>query len=387
MEDLVQIPEAIGAGKARIELSFDSWKDGRVASATVEVPVVFLDVKDSPQLRATLRGHTDLVSDLAFAPDGKTLASCSRQGEVKLWDVAAAKEKRALSQSGRYVLGLAFLSDGSTLATSWSEAFGQDSKALPSSHLGREIKGYRGGITLWDTETGKKRGVLQRQPPHGVNNIALSPDGKTLAAREVWRENDGKDSKDCIALWDVTTGKVRLDLALKDPGAMAFAPDNKTLAVSTVAGVQLFDVATGQKRGKIGEGNNHLYALAFAPDGKTLAGCSLQGTVFLWDTVRSVEKARLRHGDSPKACCLALAFAPDGKTLAVGIGPRNIYINEPAEIVLWDLSSREKCATLRGHVGNIWALAFNKDGTLLASGGVDNTIKLWNVASRSASKR
>ena len=370
-----------------MELSFDAWKDGQVRPATIEVPVVRLDVKDSSQLRATLRGHTDLISALASAPDDKTLASCSRKGEVKLWDVTSAKEKRTLSQSGRYVMSLAFLSDGSTLATSCSEAFGTDGKTLPSSHLGREIKGYRGGITLWDSATGKKRGVLQRQPPRGVNRIALSPDGKTLAANEFWREDDGKDSKDCIAVWDVASGKVGRDLDLTDPGVIAFAPDSKTLAVSTLKGVQLFDIATGQKRGKLDSGNNYLSALAFTPDGKTLAGCGLQGTVYLWNIVRGVEKARLRHGDSPNSCSMALAIAPDGKTLAVGIGPRNIYINEPAEIVLWDLARGEKRLTLRGHVGNIWALAFNKDGTLLASGGVDNTIKLWNVAPRSASKR
>lgn len=368
-------------------MSFDAWKDGRVSPAAVEVPVVRLDVKDSPQLRATLRGHTDLVSALAFAPDGKTLASCSRQGEVKLWDVASMKEQRTLSQSGRYVLSLAFLSDGSTLATSWSEAFGQDGKTLPRSYVGREVKGYRGGILLWDTATGKKGDVLQRQPPRGVNDIALSPDGKTLAAKEFWRENDGRATKSGITLWDVASGKVRRELDLTDPGAMVFAPNSKTLAVSTGEGVQLFDMATGQKRGKLAEDNNSLFALAFAPDGKTLAACSLQGTVYLWDTVRGGEKARLRNGNSPKACSLALAFSPDGKTLAVGAGPGNIYTVEPAEIVLWDLASGEKRLTLRGHVGNIWALAFNKDGSLLASGGVDNTIKLWDIAPHSASKR
>jgi WD40 repeat protein len=351
------------------------------------VPIALLDVKDSPQLRATLRGHTDLISALAIASDGKTLATCTRQGEVKLWDVTSAKEKRTLSQSGKFVLGLAFLSDGSTLATSWSEPFGKDGKALTGSYLGRDVKGYRGGIKLWDVTTGKECGVLQRQSPRGVNHIALSPDGKILAAKEFWRENDGKVSKGNIALWDVATGKILRDLDITDPGSMAFAPDGKTLVISTGEGMQLFDVATGKKRGKLGDDKVSLFALAFASDGKTLAGCDLQGNVHLWDVVRGVEKACLRHGGPAKARSLALAFAPDGKALAVGVGPGNAYVIEPGEIVLWDLATHEKRLTLRGHVGDIWALAFNGDGSLLASGGVDNTVKLWDIAPRSASKR
>jgi WD40 repeat protein len=351
------------------------------------MPVALLDVKDSPQLRATLRGHTGLVSALAFAPDGKTLATCTRQGEVKLWAVASAREKRTLSQSGRFVLDLAFLSDGSTLATSWSEPFGKDGKTLPTSYTGREVKGYRGGIKLWDTSTGQERGVLQRQSPRGVNKIALTPDGKILAAKEFWRENDSKDSKSCIALWDVATGKLLHDLDIKDPGSMVFAPDGKTLAVNAAEGVLLFDVAAGKKRGKLGDSKSSVFAMAFAPDGKTLAGCNNRGTVYLWDVARGVEKARLRHGGFARPCCLALAFAPDGQTLAVGVGPGNLYIAEPSEIVLWDLATHQKRLTLRGHVGDIWALAFNREGSLLASGGVDNTVKLWNISPRSASKR
>jgi WD40 repeat protein len=375
----------VGAGKARIELSFDAWEDGRVAPATVEVPVSLLDVKDSPQLRATLRGHSDLVWVLVFAPDGKTLASCTRrQGEVKLWDVASAKEQRTLSQLGKFVHGLAFLPDSSTLASSWLEPIGKDGKTLTSSATA--LKGYRGGIKLWDTTTGKERGDWQRQTPRAVSFIALSPDGKTLAAREFWRENDGKRTKDNLALWDTATGKVRRDLDIAEPGRLVFSPDSKTLAVSISEGVQLFDVATGEKRGKLGDSKSSPSALAFAPDGKTLAGC-LQGTVHLWDVARGVEKARLRHGGTAKACILALAFAPDGKTLAVGVGPGNVYVNEPSEIVLWDLTTHEKRLTLHGHVGDIWALVFNSDGSILASGGVDNTVKLWNIAPRSASKR
>jgi WD40 repeat protein len=383
LEDLVQVPEAVGAGKARVELSFDAWKEGKVTPATVEVPVAVLDVKDSPQLRATLRGHAEPVGSAAFAPDGKTLATCAYQGEVKLWDVASLKERRTLSQAGT-VIRLAFLTDGSTLATSWYEPFGKDDKTLKGAYRRTDLKGYRGGIKLWDAATGKERGDWQRSSPRGVTGFALSPDGKTLAAKEIWRENEGKeDAKSGIALWDVGTGKVIRDLDIR-AGSLAFAPDGKTLAVSTTGSVQLFDVSSGQKRGKLGEIKTYIYALAYAPDGKTLAGCDYQGTVYLWDAAGGKEQARLHHGETQSASCLA--FSPDGKTLAVSVGPQNGRVVEAGEIVLWDAAKHEKRLTLRGHVGNVRTLAFNADGTLLASGGMDKTVKLWDIAPRSVRK-
>jgi WD40 repeat protein len=370
---------------ARIELSFDAWKDGRVSPATVEMPVAVLDVKDSEQIAATLRGHTDPVSSVAFAPDGKTLATCTHQGKVKLWDVESAKERRTLDQSGS-TLGLAFLPDGRTLATSWFEPFGKDGKALTSPYRAKEVKGFRGGVKLWDLTTGKERGVLQRQSPRGVTSIALSPDGKMLAAEEAWRENDGKDIKGGVALWDVAAGKVVRDFN-EDAFALAFAPDGKTLAINPRKGegVLLWDVAGGRQRGKLGGDKINIRALAFSPDGKLLAGCDFQGTVHLWDASSGEEKAVLQHSDSQTASCLA--FAPDGKTLAVGVGPRNSQDIEPGEVVLWDTATSKKRLTLHGHIGNVLSLSFSADGALLASGGLDKTIKLWNIASRAASKR
>src|SRR5262249_24006591 len=164
---------------ARIELSFDAWKDGRVAPATVEVPVTVLVVKDSEQIRATLRGHTAPVTALAFAPDGKTLATCTRRGEIKLWDVDSAKERRTLTQPCM-VLDLAFLPDGRTLAAPSHEAFGKDGRTLTLPYAVKDVKGHRGGIKLWDVTTGKHRGLLQRQSPRGVTGIALSPHGRML---------------------------------------------------------------------------------------------------------------------------------------------------------------------------------------------------------------
>ncbi|MHB1424561.1 MAG: WD40 repeat domain-containing protein [Gemmataceae bacterium] len=371
-------------------MSFDAWKDGRVSPATVEVPVAVLDVKDSPQIRATLRGHTGPVSTVVFTPDGKTLATATYKGEVKLWDAETGEERRSLSLSGS-ISRVVFFPDGRTIATPWYEPFGKDGKTLSGSYRRTDVKGYRGGIRLCDAATGKERGVLQRSSPRGFFGISLSRDGKMLAAEEIWREEDDykdakKDAKTGIALWDVATGKVIRDLD-SNAGSLAFAPDGKTLAVSTGygEGVKLLDVATGKERGKCAAEKTYISELAFTPDGKTLAGCNHQGTVYLWDAARGEEKAHLQHGETQMASCLA--FAPDGKTLAVGVGPRNSRVIEGGEIVLWDPATREKRLTLRGHIGNVRALTFNADSTLLASGGVDNTVKLWDIAPRSASKR
>jgi WD40 repeat protein len=165
---------------------------------------------------------------------------------------------------------------------------------------------------------------------------------------------------------------------------MAFTPDSATLAVATDDGVLLWEVASGRQRGKVEGDKVYVRVLAFSPDGKILAGCDYRGGVHLWDVSSGKEKAQLQHGDSQVAYCLA--FAPDGKTLAVGVGPRNSRIIEPGEIVLWDTATFKKRLALRGHVGQVWSLAFSPDGKLLASGGVDKTVKLWNVAPSAASE-
>src|ERR1700676_1143729 len=75
-----------------------------------------------PKLRDTLKGHTDIVSSVAFSPDGKTLASGSRDNTIKLWDVQQGKERATLSGHTNKVSSVAYSPDGKTMASgSWDK--------------------------------------------------------------------------------------------------------------------------------------------------------------------------------------------------------------------------------------------------------------------------
>jgi WD40 repeat protein len=194
----------------------------------------------------------------------------------------------------------------------------------------------------------------------------------------VWQEGDGKGRKAGVTLWDLATGRVRTTLPGHDyAGSLAISPDGKTLAQGA-EGVRLYDLTTGRERATLpGEARRWINSLAFAPDGRTLAGADYQGTVTLWDVATGKVKGRLEHGPDGRVC--GLAFSPDGATLAVAVGSRGREI-EAREVALWDPAALRRRLTLWGHKGQVLSVAFSPDGKLLASGGADNAVRLWDVA-------
>ena len=344
--------------------------DGRtVATASGDKTVRLWDVSDRNrprQLGQPLTGHPKAINAVAFAPDGRTLATASGDKTVRLWDVSDRNRPRQLGQplTGHtdWVVGVAFAPDGRTLA---SASFDKT-------------------VRLWDVSDRDRPQPLGK-PLTGhtsaINGVAFAPDGRTLASAS----NDAT-----VRLWDVSDRDRPQPLGKPLTGhtsainGVAFAPDGRTLAsASNDATVRLWDVSDRDRPQPLGKPltghTGTVYGVAFAPDRPILATTSYDATVRLWDfSDRDRPQPLGKPLTGHTGPVLKMAFAPDGHTVATA------SLDKTA--ILWDLTDRGEPRQLGqpliSHTDGVYALTFARDGRTLATASFDKTVILWDVSYR-----
>ena len=118
-------------------------------------------------------------------------------------------------------------------------------------------------------------------------------------------------------------------------------------------------------------------SMAFSPNGELLASGGDDWTFRLWDVSEKQNIATLRHiSDQIQSQVKAVAFSPDGELIATA----------GQDVKLWEVSDQTETATLQ-HDEYVWALAFSRDGKLLAAGDGGGTVKVWDVQKRQAIAR
>jgi WD40 repeat protein len=115
---------------------------------------------------------------------------------------------------------------------------------------------------------------------------------------------------------------------------------------------------------------NMIVSVAISPDGQTIASSGDDRTVKIWNITTGEEIATLK-GHFRKVN--AVAMSPDGKTLVSGSDDNTIKV--------WNLKTRQALKTLRGHSDAVHALAISPDGKTLVSGSDDHTLKVWHLPS------
>jgi WD40 repeat protein len=365
----------------------------------------------SAELTSTLKGHSSVITCLSISPDGNTLASCSHDRSLKLWDITRAGPPQTVTIGHR--------SDAAWLR------FSDDSKLLVTN-------GFDGTVRLWDVESRRLLKTL-RDAAGFARQLAFSPRGDSLA----WSDNEdsvvvhdladqrqhpyGKSPAEPLALKFSGDGQLltivglkrlpekaadqllyeqawrfRTDDARSEPKLLAaiellpsiaaspsgfpkfrhssIVPDSRRqmshnhrkLAQAHGSYVRLWDIDTNHLHVLI-QHTEEVMNLAFSFTDDLLASCSQDRSICLWRT-KTGELVKTLMG---RTWPLSIAFSPDSMSLATG--------DIDGKVTLWDLRTYTEILTLDVPAEILTSLSFAPDGKALAAGTVAGKVYIWQA--------
>ncbi|NMF91191.1 WD40 repeat domain-containing protein [Aromatoleum petrolei] len=353
------------------------------------------------------------VSDLAFSPDGRQLATADQDKMAKLWNITGGRPQAPLASFShdKWVRNVAFLPGGDRIVTSAEEkaylwaldapqtplrSFDHGSpiySAFAVSQDGRRLATGGDGerkaraIKVWDLDGAAGETVPLTTLDTGgawVMGLAFSPDGCCLATACVER---GDGARTAAGMWSLKTGAEILRLPLTEASdAVAFTQGGKALVTaSRDAWVRVWQPAgetLDELLGRVGGSNpppgaelsqhpdwsvrilaghgDRVRDVAVSPDGRYIASSAGDSTARIWDSETGENLLTLGGHTS---FVEAVKFSPDGRNVATA--------SRDGTVKFWNIE---------GHFKTVTSLAFNADGRLLVTGSSDRTARIWDLS-------
>ncbi len=319
----------------------------------------------------TLHGHIPTMDTLVFSDDEKTLAAGFWRDNVLLWDLPSRRAYRPHSEK---------------LPGTYHNVYrSPDGKIVSINVYGKNLN---------VSEVGKSEPIAEIiRPEKGLGRAkAFAPTGHRIASADqddnihIWEQtpivNNKMEGERWKKLITLINDKEFFDGLRHSSTGLAFSPDGKRLASisrSRDCKACLWDVDAGKQIAELSLTSPTNYdkdaGIAFSPNGDIIAG-GKSGEITLWDATDGKTLMTLPQPEGNHRP-ITLCFLPCGKYFLSGSWWQKGLQKVP--IHLWEVATGKDIVTFWGHTSDVQCFAFSQDNTLLASGGHDGAIYLWDL--------